>query len=167
MKYPRYPEYRASGVDWLGEVPAHWRVKRLKYFATCNDDVLPETTPDDHRLQYVDISSVSLERGVERVEEYDFDQAPSRARRRVRDGDTILSTVRTYLKAVARISRPPDNLIVSTGFAVVRPGAEIDPGYLSYLLRSEGFIGEVVSRSVGVSYPAINASQIMDLLGLV
>ena len=33
MSFPRYPKYKNSGVDWLGEVPAHWDVKRLKYNA--------------------------------------------------------------------------------------------------------------------------------------
>ncbi|TVM30458.1 restriction endonuclease subunit S [Oceanidesulfovibrio marinus] len=32
-KYKAYPEYKDSGVDWLGEVPAHWEVKDLKYLA--------------------------------------------------------------------------------------------------------------------------------------
>lgn len=166
MKYSRYPEYRASGVEWLGAVPKHWDLKNLKYVATCNDEALSENTPADYRINYVDISSVSLEEGVKRTEEYDFDEAPSRARRRVQDGDTILSTVRTYLKAVACITKPPANLIVSTGFAVIRPGPDLDARYLSYYVRSEGFVGEVVSHSVGVSYPAINASQVMDLPAL-
>ncbi|MBI5556742.1 MAG: restriction endonuclease subunit S [Deltaproteobacteria bacterium] len=33
MKYPAYPEYKDSGVEWLGEVPEHWIVKRLGYIA--------------------------------------------------------------------------------------------------------------------------------------
>ena len=31
MSFPRYPKYKDSGAPWLGEVPAHWQVKRLKY----------------------------------------------------------------------------------------------------------------------------------------
>jgi type I restriction enzyme S subunit len=30
MNYPRYPNYKPSGVEWLGEVPAHWAETRLK-----------------------------------------------------------------------------------------------------------------------------------------
>ncbi|MGM0543337.1 MAG: restriction endonuclease subunit S [Pseudomonadota bacterium] len=36
MTYPAYPEYKDSGVEWLGEVPAHWEVKRLRYVAELN-----------------------------------------------------------------------------------------------------------------------------------
>jgi type I restriction enzyme S subunit len=31
MKYPRYPKYKDSGVDWIGEIPEHWNVIKLKY----------------------------------------------------------------------------------------------------------------------------------------
>ena len=36
MSFPRYPEYKGSGVEWLGAVPAHWVVKRLRNVATLN-----------------------------------------------------------------------------------------------------------------------------------
>jgi type I restriction enzyme S subunit len=167
MNYPRYPEYKPSGVEWLGEMPVHWELKRLKYIASHNDDVLPETTDPDYVMQYVDISSVSLANGIEKKDEYTFEKAPSRARRKVKDGDTIISTVRTYLKAIAPIEAPEDNLVVSTGFAVIRPQADIAPRYLAYQLQSQGFVDAVVANSVGVSYPAINASQLVTLSALI
>lgn len=152
-----------SGIDWLGPIPTHWEMKRLKDIVTYNDESLPETTDPAMSIKYVDISSVNLIDGITNVEEFEFEKAPSRARRIVRHGDTIVSTVRTYLKAIAAIRNPEDDLIVSTGFAVVRPRNKVDPEYLGYFLQSQGFIGEVVSKSVGVSYPAINAS---DLVGI-
>ena len=88
--------------------------------------------------------------------------APSRARRLVCDGDTIVSTVRTYLRAIAPVSAPPPEMVVSTGFAVIRPRA-MDPGFASWVLREQGLVEEIVARSTGVSYPAINASRIGDL----
>ena len=44
MKLPAYPKYKSSGVEWLGDVPEHWEVKRLKTSATCwvsNVDKVP------------------------------------------------------------------------------------------------------------------------------
>jgi len=143
-------------------LPAHWELKRLKYVASINDDVLPEDTTPEFPLRYVDISNVDPVVGVFGEEDYEFDKAPSRARRLVRDGDTIVSTVRTYLRAVAPINNPPKNLIVSTGFAVVRPRS-IDSRYLSYALRESGFIEDIVSRSVGVSYPAVRPSEVGEV----
>ena len=156
------PPLRASGVEWLGDLPAHWEVKRLKYLATINDEALPDATPPDHEMQYVDIGSVDSLKGVTTSESLTFEGAPSRARRIVRDGDTIVSTVRTYLRAIAAIREPAENLVVSTGFAVVRP-RRMEPGYLSYAARESRFVETVVARSVGVSYPAVNASEIATI----
>lgn len=78
-------------------------------------------------MEYVDISSVNLVEGISATETVTFDKAPSRARRVVKDGDTIISTVRTYLKAIASIQSPPANMVVSTGFAVIRPRDGLDP----------------------------------------
>ena len=157
-----YAEYKPSGVKWLGDVPAHWKVKRLKYSASINDQVLPETTDPGVQMSYVDISSIDPIRGIVAVEDMLFEDAPSRARRVVRDGDTICSTVRPYLQAIAPIQNPASNTIVSTGFAVIRP-RRVSSTFLSYALREAGLINEIVARSVGVSYPAVNASEIGTL----
>lgn len=159
MKFPAYPRTKPSGVEWLGDVPEHWEAKRLKYSASINDDALPETTLPDFEFKYVDIGGVNAVDGITATEELVFENAPSRARRKVRDGDTIVSTVRTYLRAIAPIKNPPENLIVSTGFAVVRP-RKVEPAFLAYALREASFIESVVARSTGVSYPACNASEV-------
>ena len=159
MNLPRYPKYKSSRVEWIGDVPEHWEVKRLKYSASINDEVLAETTDPDLELSYVDIGSVHPVDGITSTEAMVFEDAPSRARRIVRDGDTIVSTVRTYLRAIAPIRDPAPNTIVSTGFAVVRPRS-VSPRFMSFALSEPGFIEAIVARSVGVSYPAVNASEI-------
>jgi type I restriction enzyme S subunit len=159
MKLPAYPKYKPSGVEWLGDVPEQWEVKRLKYSASINDETLPETTEPDFEFRYVDIGGVNSVSGIVAEEELIFENAPSRARRVVRNGDTIVSTVRTYLRAIAPIKNPPKNLIVSTGFAVVRPRS-VQPEFLSYAIREASFVETVVARSTGVSYPAVNATEV-------
>ncbi|PIE42718.1 MAG: hypothetical protein CSA50_08990 [Gammaproteobacteria bacterium] len=154
---------RDSGVEWLGEVPEGWGTKPLKYLCTYNDDVLAGYVSDDYEIEYVDIGSVSAIEGITKTESMVFERAPSRARRIVRDGDIIVSTVRTYLEAIAPVDNPPENLVVSTGFAVIRPNRLLHKGYAAYCLRVKGFIKEVVAQSVGVSYPAINASDLVNI----
>ena len=162
-KYQAYPEYKGSGVEWLEEIPAGWRAKPLKFLCTYNDEVLADSASDEHEIEYVDIGSVSAIEGIRKTERMTLGKAPSRARRIVRDGDVIISTVRTYLEAIAPIDNPPENLIVSTGFAVIRPNQLLHKGYAAYFLRANGFIKEVVSQSVGISYPAINASDLVNI----
>ncbi len=92
-----------------------------------------------------------------------FADAPSRARRFVQPGDTIVSTVRTYLRAVWPVTGPTEDLVVSTGFAVLSPGPRLDPRFFGWWAQSDTFIEEIVARSVGVSYPAITADEIGEL----
>ena len=163
MRYLPYPEYLAATCSGEVGIPSGWEIRRLKFAASCNDEALPETTDPDYEIAYVDISSVDLINGITATEVLNFEEAPSRARRIVRDGDTIVSTVRTYLKAIASIASPPENMIVSTGFAVIRPSSFIDSRFLGYALQNSAFVEEVVARSTGVSYPAINPSALISL----
>jgi type I restriction enzyme S subunit len=162
-QYPQYDGYKDSGVDWLGDVPEEWDVKRIQDLATCNDDVINERAYRNAEIKYVDISSVDAETNTYSFEIQKFSEAPSRARRLLLSGDTIFSTVRPYLKSVATIFKPELDLVVSTGFAVLRPKTETHPSFLGYLMRNDMFIQNVSSNSVGASYPAINASDLCKL----
>ena len=163
MSFPRYPKYKDSGLEWLGPVPEHWEVKRLQWASSSNDECLDESTAPDTEILYVDISNVDPQQGIVAKTPMRFQEAPSRARRIVRHGDTIVSTVRTYLKAIAGIENPEPNLIVSTGFVVIRPRLGISDRFASYTLSSTHFVEQVIARSTGVSYPAINASDLVRI----
>ncbi|SFE50806.1 restriction endonuclease subunit S [Thermophagus xiamenensis] len=151
-----------SGIEWLGKIPEHWETKKLKRVVTCNDETLSENIDDEQVINYIEIGNVSLEKGIEQYETLIFSEAPSRARRIVRKNDVIISTVRTYLKAIAQIDVIHDGFIASTGFAVLRP-KKVLSSFLGAVVCCENFIDEVISRSVGVSYPAINASDLINI----
>ncbi len=159
-RWKRYPAYKPSGVTWLGDVPAHWQVKPLKHICGMNNSVLTDAAAPDFEIRYVDIGNVDSLGRILEEQTFLFENAPSRARRRVRDGDTIISTVRTYLKAIAFMDNPAPNRIVSTGFAVLRPYPGIEPKFLWRLVQSSEFVDSVVSHSEGIGYPAINPSQL-------
>ena len=149
-----------SGIEWIGEVPEHWEVKRLKDVVECNAKSLGENTPKDSIIKYVEISDVYHVHGINNIQSLMFGEAPSRARRITQKGDIIISTVRTYLKAIAKIE--DDDIIVSTGFAVLHP-TKCNGEYLAYYILSESFINRVEMLSKGTSYPAINASDLVSI----
>ena len=155
-----YETYKDSGIEWLGQIPGHWEVEKLKYLTSCNDDVLSENTPEDKEIKYVEIGDVDSVTGINGYTLYKFKEDPSRARRITKVGDIIISTVRTYLKAIASVKE--SDLIVSTGFAVLRP-QKIASRFLAYAVLCKGFIDDVIAYSTGVSYPAINASDLVQL----
>ncbi len=135
---------------------------RLKNVAEINRNSLPENTNPQLEIRYVDISSVGQGQLVAEPATINFSDAPTRARRLVAQDDTIVSTVRTYLKAVWPVQGPTDNLVVSTGFAVISPHP-VNPRYLAWYLQSDTFLDQVTARSVGVSYPAIDPASIGDI----
>ena len=155
-----YPVYKPSGVEWLGEVPMHWEVRRLKNWVGINEAVLPETTEPDYDFPYLEIGAVGTGQLVSQPTTIRFGSAPSRARRIVRTGDTIVSTVRTYLKATWFAEEVKDDLICSTGFAVLTPRNEACPKFVSFLAQSSSFTDRVTASSVGTAYPAIPESQL-------
>ncbi len=156
-----------SKIEWIGKVPEHWEVMRIKEVAYINKRTLTEKTPKDYKFDYIDIGSVTY--GVKGFssETMTFENAPSRAKRIAKRGDTIISTVRTYLKAITSIDDDVLNLIVSTGFAVISPKRTLLSKYFSYLSTSNFIIDKICALSTGVSYPATNCSAIADLLCLI
>jgi len=151
---------KPSGIDWLGDVPEHWIIKPLKRWAGINLKTLPENTSSDYEFRYLDISSVSTGCLTQQPKNMKFGIAPSRARRVLKKGDTIISTVRTYLKAMYYIAEDVTNLLASTGFAVLTPLREVNPEYLSFVIQSNSFIDRVTANSIGVAYPAITETTL-------
>lgn len=160
IKVKPYPEYKESPSRWLGKVPSHWVVKPLKRWTTINRETLPEDSAPELSFNYMDISMVGEGQLVGSPKRYRFADAPSRARRVVRDGDTVMSTVRPYLRAVHHVQGGAQDLIASTGFAVLTPNPEVNERALFYAAFNAMFNHSVTSESVGASYPAIEASQL-------
>ena len=160
---PKNTPMKPSGIPWLDGIPAHWQTIPLKFWVRINQAVLPENTDPSYEFRYIDIGSIGTGFRVEEPEKMRFETAPSRARRIVRNGDTIFSTVRTYLKAVWFADDPDDDLICSTGFAVFTPRRNTSPKFVSYVAQSDSFINRVTANSFGVTYPAINTSRLGSL----
>ncbi|HHC0943490.1 TPA: restriction endonuclease subunit S [Klebsiella pneumoniae] len=155
-----------SGVEWIGQVPEHWEVKPICRVTSVNDDVLPDSTTDDTPIRYVDISSVGYMEGIKQASDMCFADAPSRARRKASSGDVIISTVRTYLKAVAAVTDEYADCVFSTGFAVLR-ARHLDRSFLKWMVLNELLIQAIEAHSEGLSYPAINASALVKLKSVI
>lgn len=159
-----HAKLKESGISGLGSIPSTWSVKPLKYWAKSNLQSLNSSTEADFEFDYLDISSVGFGYVKQEPVHYRFDEAPSRARRVVKYGDTIISTVRTYLRSMCFIDHDIEHCIVSTGFSVLSPiEGTVLPEILSYALSSDYFVNEVIKNSIGVSYPAINDKKLLSL----
>ena len=156
-------EMKDSGVEWIGEIPVSWDVKPLKYISEYNLHSLGNSTNPDYELDYLEISDVNSNGKIGTPTHYQFSKSPSRCRRIVRKNDILISTVRTYLKSIGFIEKEVSDLICSTGFCVVSPKDNVIPKLLFYLIRSEWFVCDVISKSEGVSYPSIQSEKLMGV----
>ena len=108
-------------------------------------------------ISYIDIASVSTG-SIDAVVKQPFNEAPGRARRIVRKGDTIWSTVRPNRRSFALILCPEPNLIVSTGFAVLSPRT-VPYSYLYVATTTDEFADYLTNHATGAAYPAVNSKD--------
>ncbi|MGG3905406.1 restriction endonuclease subunit S [Geobacillus stearothermophilus] len=146
----------------IGEIPEEWEVRSIDEIAFVNPEALSNKTDNNYEFEYIDISSIEKPGKIGKTARYKFKDAPSRARRLVRTGDTIVSTVRPYLKGFAFIDKEHDGRVCSTGFAVLRPKASIDPLFLFQSILLNNFVEFLKSRMTGSNYPAVTASDIKE-----
>jgi type I restriction enzyme S subunit len=150
----RFPGHEEVGFE--GELPKGWQEVKLQDVASVNSDTIkPKSAPD--YIRYIDIASVSPGR-IEKTREMAFEDAPSRARRRVRDGDIIWSCVRPNRRSHALVLKPEDDTVASTGFAVLR--AERVPfSFLLAATTTDAFADYLTNHATGAAYPAVKQSD--------
>ncbi|MCG7850053.1 MAG: restriction endonuclease subunit S [ANME-2 cluster archaeon] len=121
-----------------------------------------EVNPDEEFI-YLDIGGIDNQSNrITSHKKYQWEDAPSRAQQIVKVGDTLFSTVRTYLKNIAIVDNPMyENQICSSGFTVIRSINELaDSKYLFVLSLSEGFLGPLNKLQTGTSYPAVRDKDV-------
>lgn len=114
-------------------------------------------------IRYIDVSSIDRDT-LQIVGDSTViaASAPSRARKIVRQGDTIFATVRPGLKRIALIGSELDGEIASTAFCVLRPNQHrIHPGFLFYAIQTPWFIASVSGAESGASYPAVRDTDVL------
>ena len=143
--YP-YPSYKPSGLGWLGEVPEHWGIARLKAHAANIVDLTRELGRDDIYLALEHVESWTGRYSVAGAE-VDFESQV----KQFRAGDVLFGKLRPYLAKVAS----PDRSGVCVGeFLVLRPsGADLSPKYLEQLLRSHPVVDAIDASTFGAKMP--------------
>lgn len=149
----------------FSNLPAGWEVKKLKDVFYINELALPANTPSDFQFRYIPIEKVSTNHiDYENCEQFEFQDAPGRARRIIRQNDILISGVRPNLKSFAIFKKPDDkNWICSTGFFVLTAKQPEDNLISYYELLSEICGSQFYSLVVGTNYPAIGDSDIRNI----
>jgi len=135
-----------------------WQRDRLKDVCMVNAESLSAGTDADFEFPYLEISNVDYFGVIDpsAIERLRFEDAPSRARRLVARGSTIISSVRPNLQAVAFFPAEPAGLVCSTGFNVVQPlKHRLEPRFAYYVLISDYARQYFEAVATGVGYPAV------------
>jgi type I restriction enzyme S subunit len=135
----------------LGEIPCGWRDGEIQDIAELN----PETWGSRNqplRVRYLDLSNVKYGK-IDSIEEYEWEDAPSRARRILKTGDTVVGTVRPGNGSYCLIGE--DGITGSTGFAVLRPKNKNDSAFVYLGSCSKENIDRLAHLADGGAYPAV------------
>jgi type I restriction enzyme S subunit len=152
-----------TGKRRLPGFSGHWHPARFGEAALIDPENLGSETRRDFVFNYVALEGVDQGR-LTSFTEIRFESAPSRARRVLRTGDVLVSTVRPNLKSHLLFETDEGKWIASTGFSVVRSKAGISsPGFLFALLFSSIIEQQIEALLTGSNYPAINGRDVANL----
>lgn len=150
MSLPRYTEYKSSGVEWLGEVPGYWGVKRLKY----NLKLLTEKT--ERREHPVALENIESWTGRFVETETEFEGEGIAFER----GDILFGKLRPYLAKVYLAKTAGEAV---GDFHVMRPSDVVDARFAQYQILNRDFIAVVDSSTFGAKMPRASWDSLCNM----
>ena len=159
MKYQEYAEYKDSGVEWLGEIPNHWKVASLRFLfaainngSTANQIEESDTTVPISRIESISTGEIDMSK----VGFVDVKTVPENFK--IDKGDILLSHINS-LPMVGNIALKRDSTLLFHGMNLLRlvPNkSRAVPQFLFWLLKSVYFRKSVES----IAKPAINQASV-------
>ena len=147
----RYPEYKESGVEWIGEIPKDWKIKKIKHVATF---VSEKSTPETGDIK---ISPENVESKTGKV--LDFYSSYDSIGVKFQEGDVLFNKIRVYLNKVVFAEYGGYSL---GEMIVIRPSLQDIGKYLFYLMLSSRFIEYCNSISKGAKMPRTDVYDILN-----
>ena len=140
-----YPAYKDSGTEWLGEIPAHWEVKRLKEFAK---NVTIKAASIEAQDVYIALEHIRSWTGGFSVSQ--LEGALDSQVKHFQVGDILFGKLRPYL---AKVARPRQKGICSGELLVLRPMADLHGPFLEHRFLSKDAIDLINSSTFGAKMP--------------
>ena len=160
-----YPSYKPSGVEWLGDVPAHWEVIRLKFVAAELVDCLHETPKYSENGEFPAIRTADISPGIlhlssaRRIEADEYARWIERLE--PKPGDILYSREGERFGIAACV---PDGvrLCISQRMMVFRIRPEHNPVFVMWLLNSKQVYAQACQDIMGATAPHVNVSTIRN-----
>jgi len=151
-RFKPYPDYKDSGADWLGEIPAHWEARRLKYVAPPRAEKL-STKPDD--TVYVGLENVESWTGRLLLENQP--ETVDSAVATFYCGDILFGKLRPYL---AKAARPGFDGVCTSEILPLRPVEQNTQSFVMYCLLNAPYIRWLDSLTYGTKMPRVSPEQV-------
>ena len=152
--------YYSTVVDNLFSVANDtWTYLPLNSVANINEETLNSKTDQKYKFEYLDLTSIEGPKMLGNLNILQYGNAPSRAKRVVKNCSTVIALVRPYQQAIVYLENA-DNIISSTGTAVVDAKPEINSRFLFHQFFSKRFLRFCERMMTGTSYPAITADDL-------
>jgi type I restriction enzyme S subunit len=147
----------------IGMVPEEWDVVMLENVVKKTEQKDPRKTPEC-QFKYIDVSSINREDlKIVEYKLYKGKDAPSRAKKLVKNSDVIFATVRPTLRRFTLIEEDFNGEICSTAFCVLRAKESfLSSLYVLYVVQRDIFIDELRKIQRGASYPAVTDSDVKN-----
>ncbi len=140
-----YPEYRTAEGGWVGEIPKHWAVRRMKYALREIDS--RSTTGKEQLLRISQYTGVTQRRAADGSDEADTRASSLVGYKRVKPDDMVINIMLAWNGSMG-VSRFDG--IASPAYCVYRFGHNVHPWYFHYLLRSSAYKARIKASSTGV-----------------
>ncbi|MEL6441475.1 MAG: restriction endonuclease subunit S [Cyanobacteria bacterium J06621_8] len=142
MQFPRYESYKDSGVEWLGEIPKHWEIKKLKYTV---HNISEKTDCIESKLSYIGLENIESWTGKRIITGIEAEGTANK----FECDDILFGKLRPYL---AKVYLTKEKGLCTTEALVLRPSNQ-NRSFLFYLLLSSDFIGLISSSVYGAKMP--------------
>jgi type I restriction enzyme S subunit len=146
----------------MGEIPEEWSIVKIKDLSVINPESISKDYPHKE-INYLEIGAIN-DYQIRNYGSYPISDKPSRAQRIIKRGDIVVSTVRPYLKGFALVNDERENLVCSTGFAVIRCNDKSDTIFLFNYIKSKLFEEQLFKQMEGMAYPAVTSSDVANVL---
>ena len=171
-RFKSYPAYKDSGVEWLGEIPAHWEVKRIKNvssFVTSGSRGWAEYYSEEGPLflRIGNLKSNSIDLSLDDVQHVSPPKGKEGERTRVRAGDVLIS-ITALIGAVAVVPAQISEAFVNQHLALVRISDKgIEPRWLAYCVLSQVGQSQLLAELYGGTKDGLGLNDIRSLIILV
>jgi type I restriction enzyme, S subunit len=167
MSFPRYPAYKPSGVEWLGEVPDHWEILELKHLKKVGSSItygIVQAGPHiDEGIPYIRTSDMAGDRlWLETCQRTSAEIDQSYARSKVEAGDLVIA-IRATVGKTLEVPTELHGANLTQGTAKFSPGAKVNAQFVKSSFDADYCQSQIISSAKGATFLEITLDTLRRL----